>query len=44
MKKTTHCFVQAVAVTVTIPNTKAIIEKNIGVRACTRLFVMPWIL
>jgi hypothetical protein len=27
-----------------IPNTKAIIEKAIGMRLWTRLFVRPWIL
>ena len=40
-KKTTHCFVQVVPTTVTMPNTKAMIEKNIGVRLWTRLFVRP---
>ena len=43
-ERTTHWFVQAVATTVTIPNTKARIEKNKGVRLWTRLFVRPWIL
>jgi hypothetical protein len=41
MEKTTHCCVQVLATMVTIPNTKAMMEKNIGVRLWTRLFVRP---
>lgn len=40
MKKTTHYVVQAV-VMVTIPDTKATVEKSIGVRHWTILFVRP---
>jgi hypothetical protein len=41
MKKTTHYSVQEEHTTVAIPNAKAMIEKNIGVRLWTRLFVRP---
>ena len=40
MLKITHCFLQA-EVTVIIPKINAMIEKKIGVRLCTRLFVRP---
>jgi hypothetical protein len=39
-KKTTHYVDQAV-IMVTMPNTKAIKENNMGMRLWTRLFVMP---
>jgi hypothetical protein len=39
-EKTTHYVLQA-EIMVTIPNTKATIEKNMGVRLWTRLFVRP---
>ena len=39
-EKITNCFVQA-EVTVINPKINARIEKKIGVRLCTRLFVRP---
>ena len=39
-----HLMTQAVPSMLTIPNTKAIIEKAIGMRLWMRLFVRPWIL